>query len=132
MVSAIAFLIDVGLQPQTIVVQQVKKASGKELSTELLVEAQKMINAISQELKNNNKQPAQIIEKYRKNKLDAGMRPKDFASVLKQEVPGLKDKFSNEKLSILVNYLVAEEMGMVSFQKLHTALSMRDSDQPLK
>ena len=74
-----------------------------------------MINQISQELKNNNKQPAQIIEKYRKNKLDAGMRPKDFASVLMQEVPGLKDKFSNEKLSILVNYLVAEEMGMVSF-----------------
>ena len=43
------------------------------------------------------------------------MRPKDFAAALKLEVPDLKDKFTNDKLGILVNYLVAEELGMVSF-----------------
>ena len=50
---------------------------------------------------------------------------------LKQECPGLKDKFTNDKLSILVNYLVMEELSMVSFQKLHSALNLRESDPPL-
>ena len=59
------------------------------------------------------------------------MRPKDFAMALKQECPGLKDKFTNDKLSILVNYLVMEELSMVSFQKLHSALNLRESDPPL-
>ena len=89
------------------------------------------MNLIAQDLKNNQKVPAQVIEKHRKNKRDAGMRPKDFAVALKSECPSLKDTFTNDKLSILVNYLVMEELGMVSFQKLHSALNLRDSDPPL-
>ena len=43
----------------------------------------------------------------------------------------MKDKFTNDKLGILVHYLVMEELGMVSFQKLHSALNMRETDPPL-
>ena len=39
MVSAVQFLNDVGLTPQTIVAQKVKKASGRELTPDELVEA---------------------------------------------------------------------------------------------
>ena len=60
------------------------------------------------------------------------MRPKDFAFALKAECPSLKEKLTNDKLSILVNYLVMEELGMVSFQKFHTALNLRESDPPLR
>ena len=70
---------------------------------------------ISLDLKNNQKVAAQVIERHRKNKLDAGMRPKDFATVLKMECPTLKEKFTNDKLTLLVHYLVAEELGLVSF-----------------
>ena len=86
---------------------------------------------VAQDLKNHQKVPAQVIEKHRKNKRDAGMRPKDFALALKSECPSLKDSLSNDKLSILVNYLVMEELGMVSFQKLHSALNLRETDPPL-
>lgn len=60
------------------------------------------------------------------------MRPKDFAFALKSECPGLKEKFTNDKLSLLVHYLVCEELGMVSYQKLHQALNLREQDPPLK
>ena len=60
------------------------------------------------------------------------MLPKEFARALKQEVPGLIDKLTNSKLSILVNYLVQEELGMVSYDKLFRALNLHDRDPPLR
>ena len=84
------------------------------------------------ELQNNRRIPEQVIEKHRKNRLDLGMLPKEFARALKQEVPGLIDKLTNSKLSILVNYLVQEELGMVSYDKLFRALNLHDRDPPLR
>ena len=60
------------------------------------------------------------------------MLPKEFARALRQEVPGLIDKLTNSKLSILVNYLVQEELGMVSYDKLFRALGLHDRDPPLR
>ena len=60
------------------------------------------------------------------------MLPKEFARALKQEVPGMMDKLTNPKLTILVNYLVQEELGMVSYDKLFRALSLHDRDPPLR
>ena len=60
------------------------------------------------------------------------MLPKEFARALKQEVPGMKEKLTNANLSILVNYLVQEELGMVSYDKLFQALGLHDRDPPLR
>lgn len=73
-----------------------------------------------------------MIEKHRRNHSDAGMQPKDFARVLKQEVPNLKDSLTNAKLSTLVHYLVKEQFGIVSFEKLHRALNLTERDPPLR
>lgn len=60
------------------------------------------------------------------------MPPKDFARALKIEVPGLKDQLTNSKLTLLVHYLVKEEFGIVSFEKLHRALNLTERDPPLR
>lgn len=60
------------------------------------------------------------------------MLPKDFARALRQEVPNLKAKLTNQKLGIMVHYLVLEELGMVSFNKLYRALNLTERDQPLR
>mmetsp|Transcript_20306 Transcript_20306/g.25055 ORF Transcript_20306/g.25055 Transcript_20306/m.25055 type:complete len:82 (-) Transcript_20306:1878-2123(-) len=79
---------------------------------------------IGRDIRANGKHPDEVIEKHRRNRLDAGMQPKDFARALKLEVPNLKDKLTNNKLSLLVHYLVLEEFGIVSFEKLHRALNL--------
>ena len=60
------------------------------------------------------------------------MLPNDFARALKHEVPNSMQHLPNIKLSLLVHYLVQEELGMVSFDKLHRALNLTDRDQPLR
>ena len=60
------------------------------------------------------------------------MLPKDFARALKLEVPNLKSAFPNQKLSLLVHYLVQEELGLVSFEKLYRALGLSERDPPLR
>jgi len=70
---------------------------------------------ISRDLKSQNKRPDEVIDKHRRNRSDAGMQPKDFARALKQECVQLQDQLTNQKLSLLIHYLVQEELGMVSF-----------------
>ena len=60
------------------------------------------------------------------------MLPKDFARALKQEVPNLKERLTNPKLSLLVHYLVKEQFGIVSYEKLHRALNLTERDPPLR
>lgn len=64
-----------------------------------------MLNLIARELYNNQKRVDQVIEHYRRNNRDAGMRPKEFSSALKKEVPGLADKLTTAKLTLMVHYL---------------------------
>ena len=60
------------------------------------------------------------------------MRPKDFANAIKTEVVSLADKFTGANLTLLVHYLVQEELGMVSFEKLLRALSLGPTNRPLQ
>ena len=56
------------------------------------------------------------------------MLPKDLARALRAEVPNLKAKLTNQKLGIMVHYLVQEELGMVSYNKLYRALNLTERD----
>ena len=60
------------------------------------------------------------------------MLPKEFARALRDEAPNVKSRISNSQLSTLVHYLVKEEMGQVSFDKLLTALNLSERDPPLR
>ena len=60
------------------------------------------------------------------------MLPKEFARALRDEAPNVKSRISNSQLSTLVHYLVKEEMGHVSFDKLLTALNLSERDPPLR
>ena len=87
---------------------------------------------ISADLHANGKRPTDVIEKHRMNRLDTGMIPRDFARALRVEVPNLKDTLTTAKLSLLVHYLVQEEFGVVSFEKLHRAMNLTERDPPLR
>ena len=87
---------------------------------------------IRREIQASGRRTDDVIEKHRRNRTDNGMQPKDFARALKLEVPNLKDQLSNAKLTLLVHYLVREEFGIVSFEKLHRALNQSDQDPPLR
>lgn len=87
---------------------------------------------IRKEIQASGRRTDDVIEQHRRNRTDNGMQPKDFARALKQEVPNLQGQLTNQKLSLLVHYLVREEFGIVSFEKLHRALNQSDQDPPLR
>jgi len=89
------------------------------------------MNKISRDLKVQNKKIKEVIERYRTNQRDNGLEPKHFKRALEKECPTLKDDFSKPNLSILVNYLVREELGMISYGKLYQALNLKDNEMPL-
>ena len=72
-----------------------------------------------------------MIERHRKDRLDTGFTPAQFRQALASEVPGLIDRLTNSKLSLLVHYLVQEEFGKVSFDKLIRALNLSGVEAPL-
>lgn len=79
-----------------------------------------------------NKKSRDVIERYRANQRDMGLKPEYFAKALKKECPTLRDDFNKANLTILVNYLVKEELGMISYDKLSQALNLKDNEMPLQ
>ena len=106
LVSALQFLNDIGLPPQTLIARDKKKPPVKELRNEELVEAQKLINMISEELRSQNKRPEDVIEKHRMSRTELGMKPPAFMKALQAEVPRLMQRLDKSKVSLLVHYLV--------------------------
>ncbi len=76
-----------------------------------------------------------MIENIRKNKNDLTMSPKEFANAIKKACElnqQLKQELTNQRISYLVHYLVLEQIGQVSFEKLHRAMNLDRNDAPLR
>ena len=60
------------------------------------------------------------------------LKPSAFKSAIHKEVSStLKQKLTDSEISNMIHYLVREEPGMVSFEKLYEALNLDDRDPPL-
>ena len=60
------------------------------------------------------------------------MKPAAFKNALMKEVSiPLQKKLTDDEIRNMCHYLVREEPGMVSFEKLYEALNLDDRDQPL-
>ena len=51
---------------------------------------------------------------------------------MKEVSQPLQKKLTDDEIRNMIHYLVREEPGMVSFEKLYEALNLDERDQPLK
>ena len=88
---------------------------------------------IARDLKMQGKKVHEVVDRYKRDARDVVMTPKDFARALKRECATLakSGQLKDDSLTLLVHYLVREELGMVSFNKLFQALNQKDTDYPL-
>lgn len=105
------------------------------LTQEELKECQNFVHLIRQELNALGNPPELVIAKYRQPS-DTVMAPKNFKSALVKELGSSKavmDKVaSTSLLTNTVYYLVREQPGHVSYNKLLQALALGDQDPPLQ
>lgn len=129
LVSSHSFLRAIGFQPPA-----KKPASKKVLTQEELRECQNFVHLIRHELNALGNPPERVIAKYRQPS-DTVMAPKNFKSALVKELGSSKaamDKVaSTSLLTNTVYYLVREQPGHVSYNKLLQALALGDQEPPL-